>query len=115
MPSIVLCFGDDGHIAFEQSEDDYQCGDLAEQKNQFTTNHRDLSHQNDDCEDIPLINLLSTPFLIKDRNSKNIKLAAVETNIKTINAFSITHTNITNNSIITPPSSKCLQSIILLI
>ena len=115
MPSVVLCFGDDGHIAFEQSEDDSQCADLGDHKDHLADNHNDLSHQNDDCKDIPLINLLSTPYLDKDGKSKIVKLAVVDTISKTINAYSISHCDINKNSTIIHSSMKSLQATILLI
>jgi hypothetical protein len=115
MPSFVLCFGDDGHIAFEQSEHDFQCIGLDDHDDQLIDNHKDLSHQNNDCEDLPLFNLLSTPLLEKDGKSKNVKLTVIDTKIKTINTWSISPFDINKDSTIIHSSIKSLQTTVLLI
>jgi hypothetical protein len=115
LPSVVLCFGDDGHIAFKQSEDDFQCNDLSDQNDHLADNHINLSHQDDDCDDIPLINLLSTPFLEKDGKSKNVKLDVVDRNSKTVNTYLVTHFDINRDSTIILTPMKILQATVLLI
>ena len=115
VPAFVLCFGDDGHIAIEQSEHDFQCIGLDGHEDQLIDNHKDLSHQNDDCEDIPLSNLLSTPLLEKDGKSKNVKLTVIGTKIKTINTCSVSPFDINIDSTIIHSSIKSLQTTVLLI
>jgi hypothetical protein len=115
IPSFVLCFGDDGHIAFEQSEHDFQCVGLDDHEDQLMDNHKNLSHQNDDCEDIPLLNILSTPFLEKDGKSKNVKLTLIDTKNKTINTYLVLRFDINKDSTIIHSSIKSLQATVLLI
>jgi hypothetical protein len=115
IPSIVLCFGDDGHIAFEQSEEDFPCTDLGDHNNHRADNHTDLAHQDDDCEDIPLINLFSTPFLEKNGKSKDIKATTIEIYSKSINAHTVSNLELNKDSTIIHSSLKSLQSTILLI
>ena len=115
MPSVVLCFGDDGHIAFEQSEDGYPCTDLNEHGDNPTGRHENLSHQDEGCNDIPLINLFSIPFIQKECKSKNFKISMVD------NYFKITYSNfislltIQKKSITIHPTVESLQTTILLI
>lgn len=113
-PSIVLCFGDDGHIAFEQSGENYQCIDIVDNTIPVNT-HSDLSGQKDDCRDVPLQSILSSLYLEKDGKPKNVKLEVLGTNIKTIKAYPLSHLNIIKDSTIIHTSMKNLQSTILLI
>jgi len=82
IPSVVLCFGDDGHIAFEQSDANFNCVDINEDSNLPVSNTPDLIGQSDDCQDIPLLNVLSTLYLEKDTKIKiKIHESAIYKNI----------------------------------
>lgn len=115
IPSIVLCFGDDGHIAFEQSEEDFPCTDSGDHDAHLANNHKVLSGQDDDCEDIPLINLFSTPFVEKDGKSKNVRTTLIDIYTKTINDNSVQNLDFKKVTTIIHFSRKSLQSTILLI
>ena len=43
MSSVVLCFGDDGHIAFEQSDVNHQCDDIEDDITRPVNNFSELS------------------------------------------------------------------------
>ncbi len=115
MPSIVLCFGDDGHIAFEQSDDNYQCVDFDDNKDHPLNKHKNLSHQEDDCQDIPLMNVLSALYLEKNGKIKTLKLANFDVKIKTIKTHLVSHFDIHKDLTIIHSSMKSLQATILLI
>ena len=78
-------------------------------------NHINLSHQDDDCEDIPLINLLSTPFLENGSKSKNVKLAVVDRYSKTVNTYLVTHFDLNRDSTIILTPMNILPATVLLI
>ena len=115
MPSIVLCFGDDGHIAFEQSDDNYQCVDFGDNKDHPLNKHKNLSHQENDCHDIPLMNVLSALYLEKDGKIKTLKLTAFDPKINTIKTHLVSHFDIHKDFTIIHFSMKSLQATILLI
>ena len=115
LPSVVLCFGDDGHIAIEQFEIDYRCADFTEHKDHFADGCINLSHKNNECEDIPLINLFSIPLVEKLNKTKNFKSTAVDNYIKTATTCSISHFDKYKDSRILLSSMKSLQTTILLI
>jgi hypothetical protein len=115
LPAVVLCFGDDGHIAFEQSELENPCVDTTEHGDYLIGSHENLSHQDEDCNDIPLINLYSIPFIEKESKSKTLKLSIVENYSKFTNTSFISQFNIVQKSTTNHPILECLQSTILLI
>jgi len=115
IPSIVLCFGDDGHIAFEQSDDDYQCVDLGDNKDHLQNKHKNLSHQEDDCRDIPLITVLSNLYLEKDGKVKTVKFCQDSTIIKYKNTNLVSHVGFSKQATIIHSSMKSLHTTILLI
>ena len=82
LPSIVLCFGDDGHIAFEQSGDNFKCDETEDSGDHPIHKHKNLSHQEDDCQDIPLTTVLSNLYLEKDGKVKTVKLYQDSTLVK---------------------------------
>jgi hypothetical protein len=115
IPTIVLCFGEDGHIAFEQSELNFSCADSGDHKDHLMDNHNDLSHQDYDCVDIPLIHLLSTPLLEKYGKVKTVKATVVVVYSKIINAYTVSNLDLNKDATIIHSSIKSLQAIILLI
>jgi len=115
VPSVVLCFGNDGHIAFEQAEDWYPCMDLNKQGDNLIGNHESLSHQEEDCNDIPLINLFSIPFIEKECKSKNFEISIVDNYYKMTYSNFISHLNLLKESIAIHPTVENLQTTILLI
>ena len=115
LPSVVLCFGDDGHIAIEQIEIDYRCADFSKHNDHFVDGCINLFHQNNECEDLPLINLFSIPFIEKESKTKNLKSTVVDDNIKTITTCSISHFDIYKDCRILLSTMKSLQTTILLI
>ena len=50
IPSIVLCFGDDGHIAFEQSGQNFQCVDFEKDDDHSLDGDKNLAQQEDHCD-----------------------------------------------------------------
>ncbi len=115
MPSIVLCFGDDGHIAIEQSDDNYHCTDFGANEDHPLNNHKNFSHQEDACQDLPLIYILTTLFLEKDGKIKTVKLAVIDITVDILKAHFLSKSEIRNNYNIIHPSMKSLQTTILLI
>ncbi len=115
MPSVVLCFGDDGHIAFEQSEYEYLCMDSNEHSDHLASSHEHFSHQDEGCKDIPLINLCSPPFVEKESKLKNFKLTKFDNHINTIYTNSFPHFNILIDSAANHTALEGLQTTILLI
>ena len=115
IPSIVLCFGDDGHIAFEQSDDDYQCVDFGDNKDHLQNKHKNLSHQEDDCQDIPLMTVLSTLYLEKDGKIKTVKVSGGSVKVSTKKSDLVSHVDLDRETTIIHSSMKILQSTILLI
>ena len=115
MPSVVLCFGNDGHIAFEQFEDGYPFVDSDEHGDHLPGSHENLSHQDEECNDILLINLFSIPFLEKESISKNFKLSIANNYFKTTNFNYISHFKVLKKPITMHSSIESLQSIILII
>ncbi len=115
MPSIVLCFGEDGHIAFEQSDENYQCVDINDNANLPVNKCPELSDQKNDCQDVPLISILSTLYLKKDSKSKTAKLAIVDVTVDTIKDYLVSKIEISNKYNIIHPSMLSLQTTILLI
>ena len=114
IPSVVLCFGDDGHIAFEQSDANFNCVDINEDSNLPVSNTPDLIGQSDDCQDIPLLNVLSTLYLEKDTKIK-IKLDIIDENVNIINISTFSHFERNHFYTVIHPSMKSLQATILLI
>jgi hypothetical protein len=115
LPSIVLCFGDDGHIAFEQSGDNFKYDETEDSGDHPIHKHKNLSHQEDDCQDISLMTVLSNLYLKKDGKIKLVKLAAVLARINTKNTDLVSHFNQDKEATIIHSSTKCLQTVILLI
>jgi len=115
IPSVVLCFGDDGHIAFEQSDANHQCIDDVDNFTRLGNKYTDLSNQDDDCRDIPLVNISSALYLEKNGKIKIFKPALVDSKIKAIKACLVPHPEIKNEFMIIQSSMKSLQSTILLI
>jgi hypothetical protein len=113
--SFVLCFGDDGHIAFEQSDENYQCGDLDDNKDHPLNKHKNLSHQEDDCNDLQLLNILTTLFLEKDGKTKIAKLTVIDATVDILQVHFLSKSEIHNSYNIIQPSMKSLQATILLI
>jgi len=115
MPSIVLCFGEDGYIAFENSDENNQCID---NDNNFTlplNNCTDLSDQTDNCQDVPLIYVLSALYLKKDGKIKTANLALGDLTVDPIKAYLKSKIEIRSNYNIIHTSMKSLQATILLI
>ena len=115
IPSIVLCFGDDGHIAFEQTGNNFQCDKIGDDGSQPTHKQNNLSHQEDDCQDIPLLNVLSALYLEKDGKTKIFKRALVSVKINKINTHLVAQINTNKEATIIHSSMKSLQATILLI
>ena len=115
MPSIVLCFGEDGHIAFEQSDGNHPCGDVDDYFTLPVNNCTDLSGQKDDCQDVSLLNILSALYMQKDGKIKIVKPAVVDIKIKTIKTCLVYQSDINKDSTIIPSSMKSLQATILII
>jgi len=113
--SVVLCFGDDGHIAFEQSEVGYPCVDSDEHGNHLIDSHENLSHQDGGCNDVSLINFSSNPYIGKECKLKNFKLSPVDIRLKTSNSINISPFNFLINPIIIHPTTESLRNTILLI
>jgi len=115
MSSVVLCFGDDGHIAFEQSDVNHECDDIEDNITRGVNNFSELSDLDDTCQDIPLVNNLSVLYLEKDGKIKIFKPAAVDRKIKTIKACLVAQSEINKESTIIQSSMKSLKVTILLI
>jgi len=115
MPSIVLCFGEDGHIAFEQSDENNQCVDVDYNFILPVNSYTDLSDQKDNCQDIPLINILSALYLKKDSKITTAKLAVFTGTVDTIKVHLVSHFDIYQDFTIIHSSMKSLQNTILLI
>jgi hypothetical protein len=115
LPSFVLCFGSDGHIAFEQYDDECRFDQPGEHKSHLESKHENLSHQNRDCEDIPLTNHFSSPFIEKDGKSKNFKLLTVTKFSHSQKAFPILQFKIDEDSAIILSQTKSLQTTVLII
>jgi hypothetical protein len=115
IPSFVLCFGDDGHIAFEKTGDNFQCEKREDNRDHPIHKHKDLSHQEDDCQDIPLITVLSNLYLEKDGKIKPVKLALISEKLNTKNTGSVANFDINTDTTIINSSMKSLQTTILLI
>ena len=115
IPSIVLCFGDDGHIAFEQSGDNFKCDETEDPSDHPVHKHKNLSHQEDDCQDIPLTTVLSNLYLEKDGKAKTVKLFQGSAIIKIKNSDFDSRFNIHQKDSILHSSMKCLHTTILLI
>ena len=115
MPSVVLCFGDDGHIAFEQSDENNQCVDVDDNITLPVNNSTDLSDQKEDCQDVPLINVLSALYLEKNSKIKTVKPAVFDVTVDTIKAHLVSKIGIRNSYNIIHTSKKSLQTTILLI
>jgi len=115
IPAVVLCFGEDGHIAFEQSDDKFRCIDGGEGIDLRAERCNSLSRQDKHCDDIPLISLIITLFPGKGSYSACFKLFAIDLNSNIVDVFSCDHRNINNISPPVYPAMKIVQSSILLI
>jgi len=115
MPSFVLCFGDDGHIAFEQSDENYHCVETDTEDDHPIHKHKNLSHQEENCQDIPLKTVLLTFYLKKDGEIKTVIPIIASVTINKVNAYLDSHFNIDIDDPIIHSSMKSLQSTILLI
>ena len=115
LPSVVLCLGSDGHIAFEQSDDNCRFVDSGAHRNHLADDHKNLSHQDEDCDDIPLVKLFSLPFVEKDGTSKQARLPAANTGGMNTDVLSIAQFDINSGSKIILPTIKNLRTTILLI
>ncbi len=114
MPSIVLCFGNDGHIAFEQSDKNFQCIDIEGDDDHATHEHENLAHDEDHCEDIPLSNLFSALFMGDDGKIKHVKISSVNTKNRTLKTDIDLH-QYNSTIVVTHAAMKSLKSSILLI
>ena len=115
IPSIILCFGEDGHIAFEQSDGNTHCIAVDNNYTLPVNNCKDLTNQKDDCQDIPLKNILSALYLGKDGKIKTIIYTVADTKVHTIKANTNSHFDINNEFFIIHSSIKSLQTTILII
>jgi hypothetical protein len=115
VPSIVLCFGNDGHIAFEQTDDNNECAKNGNDEDYPIHKHKNLSHQEDDCQDIPLMTVLSTLYLEKDGKIKTVKFCPGSAVIKYKNTNLVSHFGIHKENTILYSSMKSLQATVLLI
>jgi len=115
IPSIVLCFGVDGHIAFEDTGDKFQCVKMEDVNDHPIHKHKNLSHQEDDCQDLALMTVLSTLYLKKDGKIKTEKLVAASVTLNKKKTDIVPHINLENEDTIVNSSMKSLQVTILLI
>ena len=115
LPSVILCFGSDGHIAFEQAQDNCRIDNSGVQETHLADNHSNLVHQDADCYDITLSGLFSLPLVEKAGKSKNTMLSATITNCISLNVCSVSLSEINNDLAITLASRKGLQTTILII
>ena len=115
LPSIVLCFGDDGHIAFEQSGDNFKCDETEDSGDHPIHKHKNLSHQEEDCQDISLMTVLSNLYLEKDGKIKTVKVSTVLARINTKCTDLDSHLNSHQKDSILYSSMKSLHTTILLI
>ena len=114
IPSFVLCFGDDGHIAFEQTGGDNQC-DHEDERDHPIHKHKNLAHQKDDCQDIPLLNVFSSLYLEKNGKIKLFNLALESGKTYKSSYYLATRLNLFNDFAFIHSSMKSLQATILLI
>ena len=115
IPSVILSFGEDGHIAFEQSDENNQCVDVDDDFILPVNNCSDLSDHKDDCQDVPLKNVISTLYLGKDHKIKTAKPVIFDETVSTIIVNPISPFDINNEFPFIHSSMKSLQTTILII
>jgi hypothetical protein len=117
LPSLVLCFGEDGHIAIEPScKTTDQCNELLDRLHHLIKTHENLAPQEEDCRDVALINVSSTLYQEKTVNLKNIynHIAAIPA-VQLFTRISNVPYESNQNTYFFLTSLKSLQTMILLI
>ena len=113
---MVLCFGDDGHIAIEPACSTYACGDPADRFDHLIQKHENLTGQETDCRDVALINVSSTLYLEKTTKLKNIsEQRSTHPTAQISKPYSKVRSEFILKNISNKPALKNLQTTILLI
>ena len=99
----------------EGNLDDNNNNIVNDEKDHPIHKHKNLSHNQDDCHDLPLMTVLSTLYLEKDGKIKIDKLGVISIFVSTIKSDLVSHIDLNKQTTIVHTSMKSLQATILLI